>query len=91
MKQLPDFVRRLPYVFYALAFLMGGWRFFNEWSVASASMQFAPAGDEFADMQMLSRSNAFYWGFADFVYIGASAAMLHVLIAIYDKLAGVSE
>ncbi|MEM9311261.1 MAG: hypothetical protein AAGA34_07415 [Pseudomonadota bacterium] len=91
MSQLPDYVRRLPYVFYGLAILMGGWRFFNEWSVMSSTMQFAPAGDEFADMRFLARSNAFYWGVADVVYISASAAMLQILLGIYDKLAGVSE
>ncbi len=89
--QLPQFVRRLPFVFYALALILGGWRFYNEWSVAEASMQFATGGDEFSQMRFMSRSTALYWGVAEAAYMLSSGAFLHVLIAIYDKMKGSAQ
>ncbi|MEE4289653.1 MAG: hypothetical protein V2J14_09810 [Erythrobacter sp.] len=88
MITLPNFVRRLPFVFYALAIFLGGWRFLNEWYVASASMQFAPGGDEFDRIRLMARSNALYWGISEAAYLLSSGAMLHVLIAIHDKMKG---
>ncbi|MBV7266979.1 hypothetical protein [Erythrobacter ani] len=89
MSQLPIFVRPLPFVLYFLALLLGAWRFWNDWTVAEASMQFAQGmGSEFEEMRFMSRSNSLYGAVADVAYLGASAAILHVLIAIYDMMKG---
>jgi len=91
MSGLPDFLRRLPYVFYALALILGGWRFLNEWIVVETTYS-AAVGDfsapAFSLAHSAGRSAALYWGIADLVYLSASAAMLQVLIAIYDKMKG---
>ncbi len=91
MNVLPNYLRKLPYIFYALALISGGWRFLNEW-IAVESAYAATVGD-FGDTSFnlahsAGRSSAIYWGVADLVYLSASAAMLQVLIAIYDKMKG---
>lgn len=85
MTTLPQFLRRLPYVFYFLAVIIGGWRYFNDWMTASAAMQYA---DDAGPMKTIARSTALYWGAAEAAYMVANGAMLHVLIAIYDKVQG---
>ena len=94
MSGLPNYVRKLPYLFYALALILGGWRFLNEWILVEST--YSAAGGDYGDpsfdlMQNSGRSSAIYWGFTDLVYLSASAAMLQVLIAIYDKLKGPEE
>ena len=91
MSGLPDYLRRLPYVFYALALILGGWRFLNEWILVESAYS-AAVGDfsdpAFSLTHSAGRSSAIYWGVADLVYLSASAAMLQVLIAIHDKRKG---
>lgn len=91
MTGLPSYVRKLPYLFYAMALILGGWRFLNEW-IAIESAYGAIAGnfddDAFNMAHSGGRSAAIYWGVADLVYLSASAAMLQVLIAIFDKVKG---
>ncbi len=90
--QLPQFVRRLPYVFYVLAVIVGLWRFWNEWTVAAESFQYADAaGMDYGSMALISRSTALYWGFVEAAYMVANGAVIHVLIAIYDKMKGSGE
>ncbi|NVE93950.1 hypothetical protein [Altererythrobacter lutimaris] len=91
MKQIPQFVRRLPYVFYALAIVVGLWRYWNDWTVAEASMQFATGGSEFDQMRFMSRSTALYWGVVEAAYLVANGGVIHVLVAIYDKVSGAAE
>ena len=94
MIQLPEYVRRLPYVFYALALILGGWRFLNEWAMiesAYGTMNVGFADNSFNMAHSAGRSAAIYWGVADFVYLSASAAMIQVLIAIFDKMKGPAE
>jgi hypothetical protein len=88
---LPNYVRKLPYLFYALALILGGWRFLNEWILIESTYA-ASVGDfgdnSFSLVHSAGRSSAIYWGVADLVYLSASAAMIQVLIAIYDKMKG---
>ncbi|MDY7099292.1 MAG: hypothetical protein SXU28_14245 [Pseudomonadota bacterium] len=87
--ELPQYLRRLPYLFYALALILGGWRFLNEWvSVEMAySASVGTYGDpSFSMAHNAGRSAAIFWGVADLVYLSASAAVLQVLIAIFDKM-----
>ena len=92
MRILPHFLRRLPYVFYALAILLGGWRYWNEWTVASESFHYADAaGLDGAQMGMMARTNALYWGLTEAAYLIANGALLHIAIAIFDKIGGSAE
>jgi hypothetical protein len=91
MNGLPNYVRKLPYLFYALALILGGWRFLNEWILIEST--YAATVGDFGDtsfdlVHSAGRSAAIYWGVADLVYLSASAAMLQVLIAIFDKMKG---
>lgn len=94
MTQLPTFLRKLPYLFYALALIMGGWRFLNEWIAiettygATVGLSDDPA---FNLTHSVGRSSAVYWGITESIYIVSNGAFLHVLIAIYDKMRGPSE
>jgi hypothetical protein len=88
MSGLPQFVRRLPYVFYGLAVVMGVWRVYNDWSATAFATQYAEDG---SPAVLLAKSTALYWGLTDAIYVVGSGAMLHVLIAIYDKIAGGKE
>ena len=94
MSQLPSYVRKLPFLFYALALILGGWRFLNEWIVIETTYGAVVSDfsdDSFNQAHSVGRSAAIYWGLADLIYLSASAAMLQVLIAIYDKMKGPSE
>ncbi|KUO54741.1 MAG: hypothetical protein APF82_07155 [Sphingomonadales bacterium BRH_c42] len=88
MKSLPQFVRRAPFVFYAIAVIVGIWRFYNDYATATASMLYAEDGGPFI---MLARSTALYWGVVEAAYLLGSGVMIHVLIAIYDKIGSKAE
>ena len=91
MTELPDYLRRLPYLFYALSLYLGGWRFLNEWVMIESAYGALNAGfgdDSFDLAHSAGRSAAIYWGVSDLVYLSASAAMIQVLIAIFDKMKG---
>ena len=87
MSGLPTVVRRLPSVFYFLAVVFGLWRIWNEWSLVESTYLYAEAvGDQFRSAHFVARSTAIYWGFVEAAYLTGTGAMIHVLIAIYDKL-----
>jgi hypothetical protein len=86
MRILPQFLRRLPYVFYAVAAVLFVWELANQWFGLSLTYQYADfSGDA---MSSLSKSIALKAAFADAVYMVANGAFLHVAIAIYDKVKG---
>ena len=89
MRPLPTYLRRLPYVFYVLALLLGGWRFYNEYTTAAMSMQYAV--DDVSGLLDLTKSTALYWAATEALYIIGTGALVHVLIAIHDRLSGASE
>ncbi|WP_299192755.1 hypothetical protein [uncultured Erythrobacter sp.] len=88
MTELPPFLRRLPYVFYTLAILVGAWRVFNEISMINATYAYAGDVGGFDDARWIARSTAYYWGFVEMAYLVSSGAVIHVLVAIYDKVKG---
>ena len=92
MTELPHLLRRAPYFFYALALILGGWRFLNEWSLIEATYSQTPFGDDsFNFAHSVGRSSAIYWGVSEAVYIASSGAIVHVLIAIFDKMKGPAQ
>ena len=90
MIQLPDALRRLPYVFYALAAAVFVWNLANQWILMSAMSSFA---GEMLDGTVTGaqKSAALYGAVVEAAYMVANGAMLHVLIAIFDKLKGTGE
>ena len=87
MTMLPQTLRRLPHVLYVVAVILGVWRIYNELSLAHLAMQYGESGGA----STLSKSISIYWGVIESIYLVASAAIIHVLIAIYDQLNGKSK
>ena len=86
MTKLPQILRVVPYVLYALAVILGGLRFYNDWMTAILSY-----GANIDGLAQLSESVALYWALTEATYLAASGASLHVLIAIHDKIKGGAE
>jgi hypothetical protein len=84
MKQLPDMLRRLPFVFYGLAAVFFVWQLANQWASFSVAFQYGD-GD---GMLTLSKSMALYSALLEAAYMIANGAVIHVLIAIHDKVKG---
>ena len=89
MTQLPNALRRLPYVFYALAGVFFAWRLGNEWYSITAMGAYADPTLE--GIETHAKSAALFEASYDAVWLTGNGAFLHVLIAIYDKLKGPAE
>ena len=83
MKQLPDLLRRLPYAFYGLAALVFVWQLANQWMSMSPLTEYA---DDTA--VILGKSMGLYSALIEAAYVVANGAIIHVLIAIHDKVKG---
>ena len=83
MKPLPHMVRRLPSVFYGLGAVFFVWQLANQWMSLSITSQF---GDE--SILALGKSMALYSASLEAAYMVANGAIIHVAIAIYDKVKG---
>jgi hypothetical protein len=88
MSGLPDMVRRLPQVFYAAAAIVFVWQLAN--AFAEMSLMGGTSGlDEAAGaMTGLTKSKVLEFAVKDALYLVANGAIIHVLIAIYDKVKG---
>jgi hypothetical protein len=85
MSNLPQFVRRLPYVFYCLAIVFFAWNLGNQWVSLSQTYQYAdPDGDA---MGSLAKSMALLSAVSEAAYMIANGAIIHVLLAVHDRLA----
>lgn len=84
MTHLPQMLRRLPYLFYALAVLFFAWQLANQWATLSLTYQYGDDGG----MHALGKSMALYAASTEAAYMFANGALVHVLIAIYDKVKG---
>ncbi|MBE5072917.1 hypothetical protein IM511_01200 [Erythrobacteraceae bacterium E2-1 Yellow Sea] len=89
MTKLPHFVRRLPYVFYALAVVFLVWNLGNSWVSMSNMMTYPDPSLE--GIMAYQKSLALYSAFLEAAYLLANGAIIHVLIAIFDKLKGPAE
>jgi hypothetical protein len=90
MSQLPDALRRLPFVFYALAAIIFVWNLGNQWFLMSAMTSYSDVSLE-GVVTASQKSAALYGAVVEASYMVANGAMLHVLIAIFDKLKGTGE
>ena len=89
MSGLPDMLRRLPFVFYGLAPLFFIWAVINSWLTISAMGQYGDPSME--GVFAYQKSEALFRAGLEAVHLVGVGAMLHVLIAIYDKLKGAAE
>jgi hypothetical protein len=83
MKPLPDLLRRLPYVFYGLGALVFAWQLANQWMSMSPLTEYA---DDTA--VIFGKSIALYTALVEAAYMVANGAIIHLLIAIHDKVRG---
>jgi hypothetical protein len=90
MIQLPDYLRGLPYVFYALAAVLFVWNLANQWFLMSAMTSYSDVSLE-SVVTASQKSAALYGALVEAGYMVANGAMLHILIAIFDKLKGTGE
>ena len=88
MTGLPDTLRRLPYVFYALAAVVFVWHLANQWMTISAIGDFSNSLNQVDGYQ---KSIALYGAVVEAGYMVANGAMLQILIAVFDKLKGTGE
>ncbi|MCR2833735.1 hypothetical protein [Parerythrobacter lacustris] len=91
MSALPQFIRRMPQVFYALAVVFCLWRFWNEYAVLSQTLAYESAANSGTPLRQMAMSGALYWAFAEAAYMVGTGVMIQVLIAIFDKVKGAAE
>lgn len=86
MMLLPEALRRLPYVIYGLCAIFFVWSVINSWMLMTA---YGTVGDLSLEGVMASqKSEALFRASLDSVYLLVNGAILHVLIAIFDRLKG---
>lgn len=81
---LPALVRRLPFIFYGLAVFLFVWNLGNQWMNLTTMMGYADPTLQGA--MAYQKSIALYAALSDAAYMVANGAIVHVLIAIYDKV-----
>ena len=84
MTALPDMLRRLPFVFYGFAALAFVWSLGHAWLTLSDMGQHADPTLE--GVFTFQKSVALLQDSLEASYLVGTAAMLQVLIAIFDKL-----
>ncbi|MCB2088101.1 MAG: hypothetical protein R3E18_06115 [Sphingomonadaceae bacterium] len=90
MTTLPPIVRRLPTIFYALGALFFLWSIGNSW--VELAMLANPYGDiGMQGIENLAKSKSLYQASVEAAYMVANGAVIHVLIAIFDRLRGAAE
>ena len=84
MSALPQLLRRSPNIFYGLAVVFAIWSIANGWLEMTT---YAGIDDPTLEGIMnLTKSKLLYQAFLEAVYLVASGALIHILIAVYDKL-----
>lgn len=86
MIELPQFVRRMPFVFYALAVIFFVWYLANAWLGISSAFGYGTPGIE--EIENYQKSISLFGAFQEAAYMVANGAIIHVLIAIHDKMKG---
>ncbi len=87
MKPLPNLLRKVPFLFYGAAALFFVWYLVNAWFglTMGASTAFSdPAMGGYVNLQ---KSNTLYAATLEAVYLIGYGATVHVLLAIYDRIA----
>jgi hypothetical protein len=92
MKILPKPLRIVPVVFYVAALFV--W-IYTTWSglglIGPTDQYEALDPDRAEQFAAIVKSKPFVTGFIEAAYMFANGAMIHVLIAVYDKLKGPAE
>ena len=92
MSTLPKVLRLAPRVFYAAAVVVWVFTVWSNWQLIESSQQFPGINPDRAEqLADIVVSEVFVRGFIDAVYMAANGVMVHVLIAIHDRLGGMKE
>ena len=89
MTGLPILLRRAPYLFYGMAVVFFVWYLANAWFGLAAINPYSDPSLE--AIENIQKSDHLFRASLDAVYLAANGAIIHVLIAIYDRLAGAAE
>ena len=91
MTRLPSLLRFAPFALYGWAVVVALSYFLSAWAIMEqAAYQFDSGSDAFGVLQNLVQSQAFVSGISEGAYMATNGALIHVLIAIYDKMKGVA-
>lgn len=89
MTRLPIVLRFAPFMFYGWAAVVVVAYFVSAWAlIEQASYQYGSGMDVPSIFQEMIKSQTFITGISEGAYMAANGAVLHVLIAIYDKMKG---
>jgi hypothetical protein len=92
MKILPKPLRIVPVVFYVAALFVWIYTVWSNWAVMQSTTEFANLDpDRAGQLAAIVKSEPFVRGFIEASYMFANGAVIHVLIAVYDKLKGPAE
>ena len=86
MKGLPILLRRAPSIFYGLAVVFFVWYLANAWFGLAAMNPYSDPTLE--SIENIQKSDHLFRASLDAVYLAANGAIVQVLIAIYDRIAG---
>ena len=82
-------IRRLPYLIYAAAALFFVWGLINAWTTMANFGEYPDPSLE--GVFALQKSQALYQAALEAIWLVTYGAILHVMIAIYDKVGGAKE
>jgi hypothetical protein len=88
MSGLPDLVRRLPLVFYIAAAVMFVWALGNAYVELGMLGDSAGFDESVGAIGGLSKSKSLEYAVREALYMVANGGIIHVLIAIHDKVKG---
>ena len=87
MSTLPKALRYAPYAFYAVALIAWIFTIWTNWIVLQSQQEFPQVDpDRAAQLAAIIKSEPFVRGFIDAAYMVANGAIVHMLIAVYDRL-----
>ncbi|WP_447725394.1 hypothetical protein [Sphingomonas koreensis] len=85
MTELPHTLRRAPTLFYAAAIIMFGWSMtMTYYETVSLSAPYDAAADHVVRLVLLK---GLYQAALEGIYMAANGAVIHVLLAIWSRLA----
>ena len=92
MTNVPTWLRVAPFMFYGWAVVVLVFQFVSASAILEqASTHFGMGVDAFGVFKHFVSSQVFVQAISEAAYMAANGAIVHVLIAIYDKMEGPSE
>ena len=92
MRALPKILRYAPGAFYVAALVVWIFTVWSNWTLMNSGQEFPNLDpDRAALAASIIKSEPFVRGFIEAAYMAANGAILHLLIAIFDRLGVVRE